>query len=164
MKRLPIKGLKSISKLPLGPGDTVFLAAGKVIRGTLELRNVSGIFGNPVVVTSYSADKSDATHAFIDAKGYHSGVYIVNSSFVEVSRISVSANGGGVVDENGNRWKMRCGVLVTTDAPGMYQHIVLNDLRISDVYYENPGFVRDPKEVRTENGTISTKRYQLLTQ
>lgn len=151
----PLKDLKSISKLPLGPGDTVYLAAGSEFKGTLELKNVKGAAGNPVVVTSYRADKSGATHAVIDAKGQHSGVYIVNSSFVEVSRLSISANGGGMVNEQENNRNMRCGVLVTTSQPGEFQHIVLSELLISDVYYENPGFVRDAKEVRTENGTQS---------
>jgi hypothetical protein len=153
--RKPFKGLNSIDKLLLGPGDTVFLAAGSEFKGSLELKNVKGAAGNPVVITTYGIDRAGARHAFIDAAGHHSGVYIVNCSFVEVSRLSISANGGGMIAEEDKNRKMRCGVLVTTDAPGLYQHIVLNELSISDVYFENPGFVRDPKEVRTENGTQS---------
>jgi hypothetical protein len=151
----PLKDLKNISKLELCPGDTVYLPSGTVFKGSLELKNVKGAPGNPVVITSYRADKSGENNAFIDASGFRSGVYILNSSFVEVSRLSVTANGGGMLNNQNTHSDMRCGVLVTTSQPGMYQHIVLSELLISDVYYENTGFVRDAKEVRTENGTQS---------
>ena len=48
---------------------------------------------------------------------------------------------------------MRCGIRMTPDTGPIMQDIILEDLEITAVFYEKPGFIRPDKEVRTSNGT-----------
>jgi hypothetical protein len=48
---------------------------------------------------------------------------------------------------------MRCGVLIEAEAAGRYGDIELTRLQVSDVSFEEPGFVRPAADVETANGT-----------
>jgi len=151
----PFSDLSYIASLPLNPGDTVFLASGATFYGSLELTDVHGTKEHPVVVTTYYPNKNTMPHkpAVIDAKAYFCGVLLTDCSGIEVKDIHIRADGGGMARAKDQDKNMRCGVLVRTGKPGICSDIVLSGLLISDVFYEEPGFVRDPKEVKTANGT-----------
>jgi hypothetical protein len=61
-----LKSLSEISKLKLIAGDKIFLKKGDVFYGSIELKNISGNEGEPILISSYgSSDKKP----LIDAKG-----------------------------------------------------------------------------------------------
>jgi len=146
----PDKAWKSLSKirqLKLNPGDSVLLGAGSVFTEPLELLGIRGTAEAPIVVRSYGEGK-----ARLDVKGHLNGVFIENSSFVEISRLDISAQASK--DELPSQSAaMRCGVLITANQPGTYSHIYLSDLNVHDVFYHQPGFVRPAGEIKTANGT-----------
>jgi len=149
----PLKTLERVNQLKLQAGDTILLAGGMVYPGSLSLKNVTGNPGNPVVVAGYDSEgASTLAVPSITAEGFHNGILLENCSHILISNIQISANGGGMKDGRKSS-DMRCGVLITTSKPGLYKNIVLKNLVVKDVYYEDPGFKRGADEVRTANGT-----------
>lgn len=148
----PFKDLYKAGEIKLLPGDSILLAGGVTFYGSLSLTNVQGSAENPIVISSYFSGKNGQL-ATIDAKGYYSGILLDNCSFIKVMNLNVRANGGGMKNELDKNKDMRCGVLVTTSKPGIYRDIVLSRLSVSDIFYEEPGFLRDKREVKTANGT-----------
>jgi hypothetical protein len=155
MKR-PFKFLAQISSLSLKPGDSILLAAGTISRGSVELKNVTGSAERPIVISSYQPGQSSGNErAAIDAKGTANGILLENCSFIEVSRLELSANAGPVKMVDGKLPDMRCGILVKTTGPGTFGNITLSSLIIKDVFYEEEGYIRGKDEVRSANGTQS---------
>ena len=164
----PFRTLERVHGLTLLPGDTVCLVAGQVFHGTLQLRDVQGSPGQPVVVTTYP---SGAEKAMIDAAGYPEGILVRNGAHIRIEHIGITANGIAGEQGRGGRpggtgenraagralpdesSEMRCGVLVTADRSGEFEDIALHDLQISDVFYHDPGHTRSKGEVKTANGT-----------
>lgn len=164
----PFRTLERVQGLTLFPGDTVCLAAGQVFQGTLQLRDVQGTPGKPVVVTTYP---SGVEKAMIDAAGYAEGILVLNGAHVRIEHIGITANGtagerqpGGTPGGNAQSTDagrslpeknpdMRCGVLVTADQNGEYENIVLHDLHVSNIFYHDAGHTRSKGEVKTANGT-----------
>lgn len=146
----PFRSLEKASLLELQPGDTVFLAASSVFRGSLSLANVTGAEGSPVVITSYGAENGG--RATIDARGFANGVSLENCNYTKVENMVITADGKG---EKAGEEKsdMRCGVLVTATKAGEYGHIELHRLDIRDVFFEEKGFTRGKDEVKSANGT-----------
>lgn len=145
----PLKSLSEISKLKLIAGDKIFLKKGDVFYGSIELKNISGNEGEPILISSYgSSDKKP----LIDAKGKLNGILIEDCSHIKVSDIEITANGGGVPNYNPNKNYMRCGVFITTQNEGEFSDITIEDLHIRDVFFEEPGFQRGDAEVLTGNG------------
>ena len=140
--------LERASKVKFGAGDVLYLASGQTHRGTLELIRAGGSAKSPFKVTSTGAEK-----AVIDAKGYPNGILIDNCSNIIIENLSVTADGGGMVRKEDANAPMRCGVFITATSTGNYSNIGVRNVDIHKVYYEEPGFVRDPKEVDTPNGT-----------
>ncbi len=141
----PFKDLNKVSTLRLNPGDSVLLAAGSTFQGSLSLKDVHGAADKPIVISSYiSGKKNGEKRALIDAKGYFSGVFIQNCSYIEVNNLVIQANGGGMKDERDKDKDMRCGVLVETTKSGIYEHIYFSGLLVKDIFYEDPGF-QEPK-------------------
>jgi hypothetical protein len=152
----PFAKLDQLAHLQLKPGDSVLLAKGAVFKGWVKFQNISGTRKQPIVVSSYQPKgaKTSRNNATIDAAGKSSAVCIENCSFIEIQHLNLTANAGGLTDSLGiGKEIMRCGVLVQTTAKGNYEHIQLSHLEIKDVFYEEKGFVRDAKEVRSANGT-----------
>lgn len=152
MPSSPFKSLKKISELSLKAGDSVLLAGGVTFNESLILKGIKGTIQMPIVITSYQfgANKEQAK---IDAKGFANGVLVQNCSFIEVNNLYISANGGGNEPINGKMPDMRCGVLVTANYAGKFSGISLINLKVKDVYYEEPRFIRGKDEVKTANGT-----------
>ncbi len=145
----PFKSLDRLADLQIEPGDTIFLSNNKEFDKPLEISNVSGSEKNPIVITNYPNHSSK--RARIHTKGKLNAVLVKNSSFIEISNLDVSAI--SIAEESSRQGEMRCGVLVTTDEPGEYQHIYLSNLVVHDVFFQEKGFSRPKGEVKTANGT-----------
>ena len=148
----PFLNLEQVSLLRLNPGDSILLAAGTVVHGSLILRNVRGTEKLPVVITSYQEQKNRVRHATIDAKGYGMGVLLENCNHVRIEKLLITADGGGLTNVS-EKAGMRCGVLVKTSEPGTFGDITLSHLSIKNVFFEEEGFQRGAKEVHSANGT-----------
>lgn len=151
---LPWKTLDRLNGFFLKPGDTIALAAGKVFMGSLQLKDVSGTSKQPIVITSFVGNQEGTfLRAEIDARGFDNGIYLENCSHLIIRDISIKANGREAVNNHSEISKMRCGLLYTTTKPGNFGYLTLDNLKISEIFYENPGFKRPEKEVKTANGT-----------
>jgi hypothetical protein len=150
----PYRSLDQASKLTLQPGDSLFFAAGHTFFGNLLLRQIQGNPQSPVIISSYQWSNTLADpRAIIDAKGFPNALYLEDCSYVQVRDLILTANGGGSNTDVRQEQGMRCGVLVKTSQAGVYEGILLHNLLIRDIFFEDPGFVRSQEEVRTANGT-----------
>mgnify|MGYP003632393668 CR=1 FL=1 len=146
--------LEKLNTIQFIPGDTIALAAGKTFLGTLKLVNMKGSNDAPIVITSFNPQLHRPIYnAIIDAKGMESGVYLENVSHILLENITIHANAGATETSENSVYKMRCGVLYTNTENGDFENITLNNLIISDIFYEKKGFKRPEKEVKTANGT-----------
>ncbi len=145
-----IRSLRKASQIPLKPGDRLLLAAGEYHQGALELVNLNGWLKRPIIVESYPwTDRKPGEPAHIDGKGYANALLIHNCKHLQVHGLHITAN--GYTNQKGTK-DMRCGILVTA-SDNRTEFIKLKNIKVSDVFYENPGYTRDSKEVRTPNGT-----------
>ena len=153
---VPFKTLARASQLQLHAGDKVLLAAGKTFHGTLAFQNATGTSSQPILISSYP-DKEDHAdgRALIDARGYVAGVCLKNCAFVEVGNLTITANGGGMLPAQIVKPDQRYGVLITASEPGEYTGFTLTNLAIKDVFFEDPGFIRNPADTKTANGRQS---------
>ncbi len=148
----PWKSLKKVSTKNFKPGDQILLASGQEFFGFLKLNNQSGKKSKPIVISSYPNNNNNK-NPIINAKGFLNGILLNNCSHIKIEGLTVTANGGN--KPNWQKKGMRCGVLVTTSKAGVYQNITLENLEVKDIFYENTGFKRGAKEVKTANGTQS---------
>ncbi|MFV0566050.1 MAG: right-handed parallel beta-helix repeat-containing protein [Flavobacteriaceae bacterium] len=150
-KTKPFKTLGRMAEITLQPGDRVLLASNQVYLGSLLLKNQHGLPSNPVVITTVLWNENETLiPARIDFKGFANGVLIEDSSFVQASNIHVTANGFNIPDTN---ITMRCGILITTKDFKKTENITVKNITVTDVFYENKGFVRGKEEIKTANGT-----------
>lgn len=149
----PFKSLHKIGDLSLKPGDKILLSADNLFQEPLILKGIRGASGREITVSAYTKNKNDDALAIINAAGFLNGILIQDCAHLKVQNMEVLANGkGNAAFVEG---PMRCGVLVTTSKPGLYENLKLQGLNIRDVFYENPGFRRGKDEVKTANGTQS---------
>jgi hypothetical protein len=150
----PFTSFDEINNLELLSGDSILLATGTKTEGSLILKNVNGTEAKPIVVSSYNPGvQNDIQKAIIDAKGFANGILLENCSYIEVHNLTITANAGGMESTAGKTPEMRCGILVQTSNPGTYENIVLSNLVIKDIFYEERGFKRGANEVNSANGT-----------
>ena len=150
-KKRAFQSLERLSQVKFSPGDQIFLAANETYFGSLVLSNVNGTVQNPILITSILWDKKEKfSSAIINFKSFPNGVLIEDASFLILENIQLTGN--GYEGEPQTDLKMRCGVLVTSKDKNMTS-ITIRNLKISEVYFENEGFSRGEKEVKTENGT-----------
>lgn len=150
-KKTPFKTLEHIAKIKCRPGDRILLAAGQLYPESLQLINQKGTLQNPIVITAIGWDTDDLKNpAIIDFKSQDNGILIEDCSFIEISNIKLTGNGS--TKENKNL-KMRCGILLSTKNSKLIEHILIKNITIYDVFYENPGFIRGKEEVKTANGS-----------
>ncbi|NGF55729.1 right-handed parallel beta-helix repeat-containing protein [Parapedobacter sp. SGR-10] len=146
-----IQTLKKASQIALKPGDRLLLAAGENHKGTLELVGRNGWLKQPIVLESYAwPDQKSQEPAHIDGKGQANALLIRNCTHLQIRKLHITAN--GYTGEKGAK-DMRCGILITASDKMHTENILVKDVKVSDVFYENPGYIRDPKEVRSANGT-----------
>ena len=150
----PFKSLKKLETINLKQGDSIFLANGSYFEGNIKLINK-----NKIHLTNYGSKENQLP--LINSKGHIAGIYVENSSNISVSNIKIVANGGGVVDQYKNlrtnkktdKAIMRAGFLVNISEDKIFKNISVNNISVSDVFFEDEGYVRDPSEVRTSMGT-----------
>lgn len=148
--RKPFRTLEKVRELQLSPGDTICLAAGQTFMGSLILRDVQGTEPSPVVITTYPKGHNPSR---IDASGYPNGILIVNGSNIRIEHLGITANGTGENPREDELSDMRCGILVMVDKEGIFENIQIDEVQISDIFYEDPGLIRSKEEVKTANGT-----------
>ena len=150
----PFKSLKKLETINLKQGDSIFLSNGSYFEGNIKLINK-----NKIHLTNYGSKENQLP--LINSKGHIAGIYVENSSNISVSNIKIVANGGGVVDQYKNlrtnkktdKAIMRAGFLVNISEDKIFKNISVNNISVSDVFFEDEGYVRDPSEVRTSMGT-----------
>lgn len=151
-KEQAFKTLKRAIAIDFQAGDRLLLASGQTFNGTLRLIDKQGTEEHPISIATISWEANDELiPAIIDFKGEPNGILIEDCSFITISNIQLTANGHFSDSEKNS--KMRCGILVTNKQSKTMSNIVISDVTIYDVYYENSGFIRGKGEVKTANGT-----------
>ena len=150
-KEKPFKSLDYLEKIELYDGDKILLSNGSTFLNTIELVNKNGI-----EISNYQADSIDKL-PIINSKGKIASVFIENSSNININNIELTANGGG-----GNKFlhkklksDLRAGILYLVTDKNVHNNLEISNVLIKDIFYENQGFIRDKKEVKTPNGTQS---------
>lgn len=150
-KENAFKTLEHATKIKFLPGDRILLAAGQLYCESLKLINQNGTLENPIVITSIEWETNALDKpAIIDFKNHANGVLMEDCSFIEISNIELTANG---YDIENNDLTMRCGIVLTAKKSKRTGNILIQNIFIHDVFYENPGFVRGKEEVKTANGS-----------
>ena len=150
----PFRTLNKINEIDFNSGDSILLSNGSYFSGNIKL-----IDKNDIHISNYN--NQEKTYPIINSKGHIAGVYIENSSNISVSNIQVTANGGGVIEEYENLSRnkitdkaiMRAGILVNVSKKKIFKNILIDNVIVSNVFFEDLGFKRDPSEVRTSMGT-----------
>jgi hypothetical protein len=150
-KKSAFKTLTRLTKIKFLPGDRILLASGQVYAESLNLIAQKGTLKNPIVITAIEWNQKDSEkQATIDFKSQANGVLIEDCSFIEISNIKLTAN--GYIKENTDQI-MRCGLLLTAKSSKIMEHILIKNIAVHEVFYENQGFVRGKEEVKTANGS-----------
>lgn len=150
-KKRAFKTFENITKIKFLPGDRIILAHGQLYNESLKLINQRGKIKKPILITAINWDKNGLKKtATIDSKSKGNGIFIEDCSFLTISNIALTGNGYTEADPN---LKMRTGILITTRDSKLVEHIILRNISIYDVFYENSGFVRGKEEVKTANGS-----------
>lgn len=150
----PFRTLNKINEIDFNSGDSILLSNGSYFNGNIKL-----IDKNDIHISNYN--NQEKTYPIINSKGHIAGVYIENSSNISVTNIQVTANGGGVIEEYENlstnkitdKAIMRAGILVNVSKKKIFKNILIDNVIVSNVFFEDLGFKRDPSEVRTSMGT-----------
>ena len=150
----PFRTLNKINEIDFNSGDSILLSNGSYFSGNIKL-----IDKNDIHISNYN--NQEKTYPIINSKGHIAGVYIENSSNISVSKIQVTANGGGVIEEYENlstnkitdKAIMRAGILVNVSKKKIFKNILIDNVIVSNIFFEDLGFKRDPSEVRTSMGT-----------
>jgi hypothetical protein len=150
----PFGTLNKINEIDFNSGDSILLSNGSYFNGNIKL-----IDKNDIHISNYN--NQEKTYPIINSKGHIAGVYIENSSNISVTNIQVTANGGGVIEEYENlstnkitdKAIMRAGILVNVSKKKIFKNILIDNVIVSNVFFEDLGFKRDPSEVRTSMGT-----------
>ena len=150
-KEEPFKSFYFLENINLKEGDKILLANGSTFTNTINLINKNGID-----VSNYLVDNNKKI-PIINSKGKIAAVFIENSSNINISNIEITANGGGANEFLHNKLKtdLRTGILYLVTDEKIHNNLNISEVKIRDIFYENPGYVRSEKEVRTPNGTKS---------
>jgi len=147
------KSFSKLNDIQLNPGDQVLLANNATFQEPLLLKNLKGTKDNKIVFSNYSLPTTSISQrAIIDVKDVLNGISITDCSFIEIKNISISAS-AGLKNSTTSKKLMRCGILVQPLKDGLTENITFDNLIIENVFYENPGFKRPEKEVKSANGT-----------
>lgn len=143
-----------ITRIQFKPGDSILFASGQQFRGMLSLIDVKGLPNQPVVVAAYPY-QGNMAKPVLDAGDELNALLIQNSSFIHVSGIAFTGTRPYQKLASPGKADMRCGILVEVTRDEAFQHIVLSDILVHDVYYNPPGFLRSAAETKSANGTQS---------
>jgi hypothetical protein len=147
----PFRTLAAIEKIKLHPGDKIILAAGQTFYGSLKIIGQSGDAAHPITIQSApTKEGTEIIPATINFQEAENGILLEDANYFEVSGIRFTANGNTITP---GTTTMRCAVMVRNLHLPVMQHVHLNALDISEVFYERPGYIRPAGEVRSPNGT-----------
>jgi hypothetical protein len=144
----PWRSLERAGRAQLQPGDRLLLLAGVRHTGGLSLSGLTGTAAEPIRIGSYSPGGDKDARAQIDGRGRPAAVALRNCSYVQVSDLVLTADGGPPAGA------MRCGALIEADAAGEHRGIALLRLHVKSVSHHPPGFRRPAADVRTPNGNL----------
>ncbi len=151
-KQQAFKTLKRANKINFIDGDRLLLASSQTYNNTLKLVNKRGTLNTPIIITSILWELKDTfVPAIINFKGEPNGILIEDCSFINISNIQLTAN--GYYEGSDKESKMRCGILIKNSSSTLMEHIMIKQIIINDIYYENYGCKRGKEEVKTANGT-----------
>jgi len=121
------KSLTNVNSTVFGPGDTILFKADTAYLGKLKLQG-SGTLGCPIVIDMYGTGNKP----HIDAAGYLAGIHIEDSSYVELSNISITSDACEAIEPRA--LEERYGVLVEVTQEEPQTHVYLRNLEIHDVF------------------------------
>jgi len=150
-KDKPLKSLDLLNNIKLKDGDKILLANGSTFINTIEFINK-----NDIEVSNYEFENNRKIPK-INSKGKIAGIFIENSSNIKISNLEITANGGGPNEILHKKLKtdLRAGILFLVTDDKRHDSLIISSVKIRDVFYEDPGFIREEDEVKTANGTNS---------
>ncbi|AQQ09938.1 Lambda-carrageenase precursor [Sedimentisphaera cyanobacteriorum] len=125
------KTLSKASTQSFDMGDSVLFKSGQTFEGTFQITS-SGTEKAPIKISSWGEGEKPV----IDSKGFFAGIEIIDSSFVEVSGIEITSDGGQAIDPRAE--KERYGVYASASGSEIRKDIRLSDLYIHDIFAEVP--------------------------
>ena len=151
-KNEPFYSLEKINDTKLTDGSSIFLANGSMFKGSINLINNKNI-----TITNYIGRSESNDKPIIDANGLLSAILIENSSDINISNIHITGNGG---NESTNPHKLiktdlRAGVLYIVSDNKIHKNLTIDNVDLKNIFFQDEGFERNPKEVKTPNGTQS---------
>ena len=151
-KNEPFYSLEKINDTKLTDGSSIFLANGSMFKGSINLINNKNI-----TITNYIGRSESNDKPIIDANGLLSAILIENSSDINISNIHITGNGG---NESANPHKLiktdlRAGVLYIVSDNLIHKKLTIDNVDLKNIFFQDEGFERNPKEVKTPNGTQS---------
>ena len=151
-KNEPFYSLEKINDTKLTDGSSIFLANGSMFKGSINLINNKNI-----TITNYIGRSESNDKPIIDANGLLSAILIENSSDINISNIHITGNGG---NESANPHKLiktdlRAGVLYIVSDNLIHKNLTIDNVDLKNIFFQDEGFERNPKEVKTPNGTQS---------
>ena len=151
-KNEPFYSLEKINDTKLTDGSSIFLANGSMFKGSINLIN-----NKDITITNYIGRSESNDKPIIDANGLLSGILIENSSGINISNIHITGNGG---NESANPHKLiktdlRSGVLYIVSDNLIHKKLTIDNVDLKNIFFQDEGFERNPKEVKTPNGTQS---------
>jgi len=151
-KNEPFYSLEKINDTKLTDGSSIFLANGSMFKGSINLIN-----NKDITITNYIGRSKSNDKPIIDANGLLSGILIENSSGINISNIHITGNGG---NESANPHKLiktdlRAGVLYIVSDNLIHKKLTIDNVDLKNIFFQDEGFERNPKEVKTPNGTQS---------
>ncbi len=151
-KNKPFYSLKKINDTKLTDGSSIFLANGSVFKESINLINNKNI-----TITNYIGINKSNDKPIIDANGLLSGILIENSSDIKISNIHITGNGG---NKSANPHKLiktdlRAGILYIVSDNLIHKNLSIDNVDLKNIFFQDEGFERNPKEVKTPNGTQS---------
>ena len=151
LKDNPLKSLDFLNNIKLRDGDKILLANGSTFLNTIEFIN-----RNDIEVSNYEFENNRKIPK-INSKGKIAGIFIENSSNIKISNLEITANGGGPNETLHKKLKtdLRTGILYLLTDDKRHENLIISSVMIRDVFYEDPGFIREEDEVKTPNGTKS---------
>ncbi len=137
------KTLDRVQEVGIMPGDQILLKGGLEYSGCIELNNIEPNGTHRIHIGSYGYGK-----ATINAFGLPYGIMLCNTSFVDISDLKFTANGGPadkgyMLREQDKNKTYRYGIYAASEGEPM-SNINITNCDLSEIYYYNPNDTQIP--------------------